>query len=959
MDPLSETPAAMEFGRFRVLPHRRELLADSRPIHLGGRAFDVLMALIEASGAVVSKDALIERVWPNQVVEENNLHVQISTLRNAFAADRGLIRTIAGRGYQFTGVIRTVSANSQAQAVAGTAVVLEPASARPSTNLPEPVSELIGRAVAFEEILGLTASRRLVTLTGAGGIGKTRLGLEVARRLLPKFVDGVWVVELAGLSDPDLVPVRIATALHLELAADAVSPERIANALGARRLMLLLDDCEHVLDPAARMSEALLRFTPAVRVIATSREPLQAEGEHIYRVPPLDVPAEGIQDADDPLHYGAVQLFVARVRAAQPHFSPDRRVAAATAAICRRLDGIPLAIELAASRAAALGIEELATRLNDRFHLLTGGRRTALPRHQTLRATLDWSYELLAEPERVVLRRLAIFSGGFKLEAASAVAAGAEIAASDVVAGVANLVTKSLVSAKGDDTTAGYRLLETTRAYALEKLVESGELEAVARRHAEYYRHLFECAETEWETRNTSEWLATYAPEIDNLRVALDWAFSPGGDAAIGVALTVAATPLWFQLSLINECRGRVERALAALEPGSSRGERCEMQLYAALGWSLMYTTGPERETEAWRTALVLAERLDDTDYQLRALWGLWAGRVNNGEFRETLALARQFRSLAARAPDPADALIGDRMIGASLHFLGDQAGARQHIERVLKGYVTPTRRSDAVRFRFDQRVTARITLARALWLQGFADQAMRDVESNIEHALSINHTLSLCNALALAACPIALLAGELSAAERFIAMLLDHAERHALDVWHAHGRCFEGDLLRQRGDVDDGLQLLRVAIDELREARFVQYHTAFLRALAQGFAAAGRVAPGLAAIDEALARSEHNEERWSIAEELRVKGELLRQQAAPDAAAAAEEHFVRSLDWARRQGALSWELRAATSLARLWHEQGRTTDARALLMPVYDRFTEGFDTADLKAARALSGDLG
>src|SRR5439155_60209 len=399
---------------------------------------------------------------------------------------------------------------------------------------------------------------------------------------------------------------------------------------------------------------------------------------------------------------------------------------------------------------------------------------------------------------------------------------------------------------KGDDTTAGYRLLETTRAYALEKLVESGELEAVARRHAEYYRHLFECAETEWETRNTSEWLATYAPEIDNLRVALDWAFSPGGDAAIGVALTVAATPLWFQLSLINECRGRVERALAALGPGSSRGERCEMQLYAALGWSLMYTTGPERETEAWRTALVLAERLDESDQPLRALW-----------------------------------------------------------------------------------------------LQGFADQAMRDVESNIEHALSINHTLSLCNALALAACPIALLAGELSAAERFIAMLLHHAERHALDVWHAHGRCFKGDLLPQRGDVDDGLQLLRVAIDELREARFVQYHTAFLRALAQGFAAAGRVAPGLAAIDEALARSEHNEERWSIAEELRVKGELLRQQAAPDAAAAAEEHFVRSLDWARRHGALSWELRAATSLARLWTEQGRTTDARAILMPVSDRFTQ------------------
>src|SRR5216684_502260 len=652
MDPLSETPAAMEFGRFRVLPHRRELLADSRPIHLGGRAFDVLMALIEASGAVVSKDALIERVWPNQVVEENNLHVQISTLRNAFAADRGLIRTIAGRGYQFTGVIRTVSANSQAQAVAGTAVVLESASARPSTNLPEPVSELIG--------------------------------LEVARRLLPKFVDGVWVVELAGLSDPDLVPVRIATALHLELAADAVSPERIANALGARRLMLLLDDCEHVLDPAARMSEALLRFTPAVRVIATSREPLQAEGEHIYRVPPLDVPAEGIQDVDDPLHYGAVQLFVARVRAAQPHFSPDRRVAAATAAICRRLDGIPLAIELAASRAAALGIEELATRLNDRFHLLTGGRRTALPRHQTLRATLDWSYELLAEPERVVLRRLAIFSGGFKLEAASAVAADGAIAASEVVDCLANLVAKSLVTADAGGAIVCYRLLETTRAYALEKLVQGGEVDVVARRHAARYLDLFEGAEAEAETRPADEWLADYGPRMDNLRAALDWAFSPGGDASIGVALTAAAVPLWMHLSLMEECRGRVERALAAIAAGAGRDARREMQLHVALAASLMYTRGAVSEIDAVGTkALEIAERLGNAEYQLRSLFGLWSFHINGGQHRVALTLAQRFYALAADRSDPNDRLIGERTVGTSQHYLGNLLSARRHLERV------------------------------------------------------------------------------------------------------------------------------------------------------------------------------------------------------------------------------------------------------------------------------------
>ncbi|HEY4473221.1 MAG TPA: winged helix-turn-helix domain-containing protein, partial [Stellaceae bacterium] len=393
--PPSETPAIIEFGHFRIVPHRRELLVDGRPIHLGGRTFDVLMALIEGQGAVVSKDALMQRVWPNRIIDEKNLHAQISALRNALGADRNLIRTISGRGYQFTGEVRTVAESPHTQAVAGTAVPV-PAAPRPLTNLPEPVSELIGRHVESEEILDLIASHRLVTLKGAGGIGKTSLGIEVARRLLPEFPDGVWAIELAPLSDPDLVPATVATVLDLDLADDVVSPERVANALASKQLLLVLDNCEHLVGAAASMAEALLRANPAARVIATSREPLRAEGECLYRVPPLAVPAEGSRE-EDPLRYGAVRLFVARARAAAPQFSPDGCVAAAIAAICRRLDGIPLAIELAAARATALGVEELASRLDDCFDLLTGGRRTALPRHQTLRATLDWSYELLPE----------------------------------------------------------------------------------------------------------------------------------------------------------------------------------------------------------------------------------------------------------------------------------------------------------------------------------------------------------------------------------------------------------------------------------------------------------------------------------------------------------------------------------------------------------------------------------
>jgi DNA-binding winged helix-turn-helix (wHTH) protein len=302
-------------------PHRREVLAEGRSLGLGGRAFDVLMALIEVSGAVVSKDALMHRVWPDRIVEENNLQAQISALRGVFGADRDLIRTIAGRGYQFTGAIRTVAASLDGPASVGAAHPISTPS-RPTTNLPEPVSELIGRDAELDEILGLTASHRLVTLAGAGGIGKTRLGFEAGRHLLPRFADGVWAAELAPLSDPELVPVTVATALGIDLASGTASPLSVANALRSKQLMLVLDNCEHVVEAAARMAEALLRANPAARVLATSREPLRAEGEQVYPVPPLAVPAEGSPDGEDTFRYGAVRLFVERARAARQHDEP-------------------------------------------------------------------------------------------------------------------------------------------------------------------------------------------------------------------------------------------------------------------------------------------------------------------------------------------------------------------------------------------------------------------------------------------------------------------------------------------------------------------------------------------------------------------------------------------------------------------------------------------------------------
>ncbi|MBV8319112.1 MAG: hypothetical protein JO049_00370 [Hyphomicrobiales bacterium] len=410
------------------------------------------------------------------------------------------------------------------------------------------------------------------------------------------------------------------------IAAGELSAGRVAHALAKKRLLLVLDNCEHVIDVTAATAEAVLRAAAGVRIIATSREPLRTEGEWLYPVPPLAIPAEDPASRSDPLQYGAVRLFLERARAAEPRFAPDAGALALIASICRRLDGIPLAIELAAARSPALGIERLAAYLDDRFRLLTVGRRTALPRHQTLRAMLDWSHQLLPEHERLVLRRLGVFAGPFALEAPIAVVASAEIERSQISDTLVSLVEKSLVVADASGPVARFRLLDTTRVYALEKLTASGESRAVARRHAEFYRDIFEKAEAQWQARRTTEWLAEYAWHINNLRAALDWTFSPDGEALIGVGLTTDAVPLWMHLSLMDECRSRVEQALVALDAASARDAPREMKLYAALATSLTYTNGTLPEMEAaWEKTLALAELLDDTEYRLRALWELWA----------------------------------------------------------------------------------------------------------------------------------------------------------------------------------------------------------------------------------------------------------------------------------------------------------------------------------------------
>ena len=668
---------AVSFGPFRLLPAQRLLLEGDKPVRLGSRAFDMLIALVEHPGEVVGRDELMARVWPNTHVDEGNLKFQISALRRTLGGGNRYLLNVPGRGYSFVAPVARAEA-------AGTAAP-EPVETETAHNLPALLTRLIGRGDIITRLADQLLRQRLLTIVGAGGIGKTSVALAVAEQLIPAYEHGVWLIDLAPLADPRLVPSALADAIGLEIRAENPLPGLVAS-FRDKKMLLVLDNCEHVIDAAAALAVGVLTGAPGVQVLATSREPLRIEGERVHRLSPLASPAASLpRTAAEALGFPAVQLFVERAAATLDEFELTDADAPVVADICNKLDGIALAIELAAARLDTFGVRGIAAHLDDRFQLLTRGRRTALPRHRTLRATLDWSYELLPEPERVVLRRLAIFAGGFTEEAAIAVTASAEIAASEIVESLANLVTKSLVWVDVGDLALRYRLSETVRAYALQKLAESGEREQIARRHAEYHLGLFERAEAEAETRPMDEWLAEYRPRIENLRAALDWAFSPGGDASIGVALTAASVPLWVDLSMMTECRRHIERALARLTSVADRDPRQEMHLQAALGVSLNYTTGPIPETEAaWTRTLEIAKSLDDTEYQLRALRGLWAHRMNAGEYRASLAIADEFSALAATTGDPAALGAADRMAGIILHYLGDQTGARQHLERRL-----------------------------------------------------------------------------------------------------------------------------------------------------------------------------------------------------------------------------------------------------------------------------------
>ena len=715
---------AVDFGRYRLLPDQRLLVAGEVPVPLGGRAFDILMALVDRRSEVVSKDELMRRVWGGQVVEENTLAVHLSALRKALGDGKQGIRyigTVPGRGYQFVAPV---------EAVGEAAASFEPAA---SGNLPRAAAPLIGREAALVQVVSAIGAAPLVTLTGSGGIGKTRLALAVGERMASLYPGGVWWIDLTAVGDPAQVTGTVARVLGIQLGDGPPLPRLVAGLKGLRRL-LILDNCEHVIAGVAELAAAL-RQTEDVRSLATSLEPLGVAGEQVERLGPLAVPAAEAATMAEALAVPSVELFVAR--AVGQGFALDEANVAAVVRMCRRLEGVPLALELAAARAALLGADAVARRLEGRLLELSSGRRDVLPKHKTLRALLDWSHGLLSASEQIVLRRLTVFAGGCTLAAAEAVAADNAVADWQVAEHVASLIAKSLVIAERTAQGARFRLLETTRIFAAEQLETSGESTVLAERHARYFTELFERAYAAWETTSDEEWLRLYAPELDNVRTAMAWALRDPEHAQIAITLGGAAGPLWEEAGARPEAKLYLGQAVERIDEDTPVAVAARILRCMA---GLVYNGDRPQYLALLERSVVLYRHVRDR-FGLAVVQGmLGTAYVHSGRYTEAKILFDEaYDTLPASGHNKSLCGLMNRL-GILAAYMNDNMEARNHYTRALE------LARELKRFKIEN--TCLLNLAEIEFALGSVDRAVALVQDAIQGFRLLRHREILAVAL-------------------------------------------------------------------------------------------------------------------------------------------------------------------------------------------------------------------
>lgn len=941
MDPVAHSYA---FDDFVLVPERQLLLKDEVPVRIGGRALDLLTALVKRPGEVVSKRELMEHTWPDVTVEECNLKVNMGVLRRTLGDDVGSVRyiaTVTGRGYRFIAPVRIGASSSQPS---------------PSTqasdrnhNLPFGITRIFGRVQTIDLIDRDLETSRFVSIVGPGGIGKTTVALAVAEQRIDSFPDGVWLVDLSPLGDAELIPNAIATVVG----TTADSPNVLATLcefLRDRQTLILLDSCEHLIVGAVNCIEAILAAAPAVRILATTREPLRLGGERVRRLAGLDVPPADLPlDAKQACNFSAVQLFVDRATDRLESFKLEDDVASVVG-ICRKLDGHALAIELAATRVGTFGVNGVLGQLDG--HLgATLAQRGGPDRHRTLTATIEWSYRLLPDVERILMQRLSTFAGTFDLDAAHAVAADAKIGRSRIVEGLASLVDKSLVGAELRGSDVEYRLWDTTRSFALDRLRESGAIEQARQRHAAHCLAMAARAATDGQHLDLQTWSARHAHVLDEVRIAMRWAIEAPTSADLGIKLTIAAIPLWRRLSLAEECRAAVERALDG-RLAAHRSSEQELVLLQTLAATLLNVQGTLPEVKvALEAALAIAHALNDTARQLDCLRGLSEYELWTGDSHAVLALSERMRALTGGDSLAAD-VSADAGTGSALEWLGDLSSARRHLDKSLNSSRYDFSRFSHDRFEFNQRLMTQVSMTHVLWMQGFADQAQATARRMVEEAEASNYAWSFCFAR-FQATTLALHLRDYDAGKRLLDEGMQHAAKHGITFWrdsmvagaYARWQLYNNQLV--------DLSRMRLVLSAMRERGSRMYYPHLLTNYGEAVARQKDVQEGLAAIDEAIELCRSTGQIVVIPEILRIKGNVIRWEL-PSRWQLAAECYREAIELSRQGGTPAWEIRAATSLVKLTRRNGKDGGAEALLDAAYNRFSEGFATGDLVRAKAL-----
>lgn len=956
----------IEIGTLRVSFEQREIRRDGQPVRLGARAFAILEELHRSRGMVLSKDEIMDAVWPGVIVEENCLQVHMAALRKLLGADRDLIKTVPGRGYVL------VRPPDDAAATRATQTLAVSANASPLRGeLP------IGREAELAQIVGQIGSTAVVSVVGAGGIGKTCLARYVASEMQSRHARHVCFVELWKASSRDTVLATLAEALGVIAGPDEKYEDAIAAALAASDCLVVLDNAEHVIDVVANLVDAQVARNPTARFIVTSREPLHIWGETVLRLEPLAVPANGAA-AGTILAYPAVALFLRRAVTLAPELTsdPERDASnlALVAEICRRLGGLPLAIELAAARVATLGLAGVAARLDDRLNLLTGGLRSSLPRHQTLRATFEWSYLMLDGASQALFRRAGCFFGSFSFEAVCAVAAEPEMSVAVIIASLSELAAKSLLNVELRGAIAYYRLTESTRAYALEKLRDEGEYQLIAARHVRYLRSCIEESGPPIAAADDDAHASAGRFSLDDARSAFDWAFSAEGDPVLGVSLAGALVGRLLGASHVRECCERARRALTVLDglpPGTvgSVDADCEMKLCAAYAASLIHTgeqVGPA--ASLWERVLRLARAAGNDEFAIDALWGLWNTMLTTGDIHSSMRYATRYQHKVAAGDCPWRRSLAEQMIAISLHCLGEQEQAGERLEQALEaiaGLQVPT--SAGTLLTIHPLIWATGTLARIALLQCQPERAMRLVERSLELIRGDMLEPSLNHVLALIAVPVALDCGEVHAASNYLALLRSQAASHRLDNWrdYAEYLAVKADVMAGR---DEGVpERLEPVLQRLVARGFQRIVMPIYVLYADALGRVGRFDEARARLDEALAFARANGNRFNVPELTRVRGWLDLQCAARDATPAAEavrlrhngERLLRAaIDQANADGAPLWALRAEYQLAGHLLERGEVAAASALVDARVARIDAGSKAPDFQRLVSLANHL-